>query len=158
MVSGFDRVVFRGTLRAIRYAEGMQLKGKVTASRVLGLLQVFLTAKVMETAEGSTPEEGTPQGAVVTPLAASPSSTGGSSAPPRRFRRFHHRRFQPHPNHLQDRPSAIRPSADGQAGLQLVVGNRIEISLGPDDVGFIQLPKTPKRLFLPMATFAKLFS
>jgi RNA-directed DNA polymerase len=33
---------------------------------VLELLKAFLTAKVMETAEGWTPEEGTPQGAVLT--------------------------------------------------------------------------------------------
>ena len=45
-----------------------QVKEKVTDSRVLGLLQAFLTAKVMETAEGWAPEEGTPQGAVISPL------------------------------------------------------------------------------------------
>ncbi len=41
---------------------------KVADSKVLGLLEAFLTAKVMETAEGWTPEEGTPQGAVISPL------------------------------------------------------------------------------------------
>jgi RNA-directed DNA polymerase len=45
-----------------------RVKEKVTDSRVLGLLQAFLTAKVMETAEGWTPEEGTPQGTVISPL------------------------------------------------------------------------------------------
>jgi RNA-directed DNA polymerase len=45
-----------------------RVKEKVTDSQVLGLLAAFLTAKVMETAEGWTPEEGTPQGAVVSPL------------------------------------------------------------------------------------------
>ena len=39
---------------------------KVVDSQVLGRLEAFLTAKVMETAEGWTPEEGTPQGAVMT--------------------------------------------------------------------------------------------
>src|SRR5208337_383723 len=41
---------------------------KVADSRVLELLQAFLTQRVMETAEGWTPEEGTPQGAVISPL------------------------------------------------------------------------------------------
>jgi len=41
---------------------------KVTDGRVLELLEAFLTQKVMETAEGWTPEEGTPQGAVISPL------------------------------------------------------------------------------------------
>jgi len=45
-----------------------RVKEKVTDSRVLGLLQAFLTAKIMETAEGWEPEEGTPQGAVISPL------------------------------------------------------------------------------------------
>ena len=43
-----------------------RVKEKVSDSRVLELLQAFLTQKVMETAEGWTPEEGTPQGAVMT--------------------------------------------------------------------------------------------
>ena len=41
---------------------------KVADSKVLGLLEAYLTAKVMETAEGWTPEEGTPQGSVISPL------------------------------------------------------------------------------------------
>jgi len=45
-----------------------RVEGKVTDSRVLELLVAFLTQKVMETAEGWTPEEGTPQGAVISPL------------------------------------------------------------------------------------------
>jgi RNA-directed DNA polymerase len=45
-----------------------RVKEKVTDSRVLELLQAFLTQRVMETAEGWVPEEGTPQGAVVSPL------------------------------------------------------------------------------------------
>jgi RNA-directed DNA polymerase len=43
-----------------------RVKEKVTDSRVLGLLQAFLSAKIMETAEGWEPEEGTPQGGVMT--------------------------------------------------------------------------------------------
>jgi len=45
-----------------------RVEEKVADGRVLELLQAFLTQKVMETAEGWTPEEGTPQGAVVSPL------------------------------------------------------------------------------------------
>lgn len=45
-----------------------RVRERVTDSRVLGLLAAFLTAKVMETAEGWAPEEGTPQGAVISPL------------------------------------------------------------------------------------------
>ncbi len=45
-----------------------RVQEKVTDSKVLGLLEAFLIAKVMETAEGWTPEEGTPQGAVISPL------------------------------------------------------------------------------------------
>jgi RNA-directed DNA polymerase len=45
-----------------------RVKEKVADGRVLELLAAFLTQKVMETAEGWTPEEGTPQGAVVSPL------------------------------------------------------------------------------------------
>ncbi len=41
---------------------------KVADGKVLRLLQAFLTAQVMETAKGWTPEGGTPQGAVVSPL------------------------------------------------------------------------------------------
>src|SRR5207253_7044737 len=45
-----------------------RVREKVTDGRVLELLRAFLTQKVMETAEGWTPEEGTPQGAVISPL------------------------------------------------------------------------------------------
>ena len=45
-----------------------RVKEKIADGRVLELLKVFLTQKVMETAEGWAPEEGTPQGAVVSPL------------------------------------------------------------------------------------------
>jgi RNA-directed DNA polymerase len=45
-----------------------RVREKVTDSKVLGLLEAFLTTKVMETAAGWTPEEGTPQGAVISPL------------------------------------------------------------------------------------------
>ena len=41
---------------------------KVSDGKVLQLVDAFLAAQIMETAEGWTPEEGTPQGAVVTPL------------------------------------------------------------------------------------------
>ena len=41
---------------------------KVSDGRVLELLQAYLTQKVMETAKSWTPEEGTPQGAVISPL------------------------------------------------------------------------------------------
>ena len=41
---------------------------KVSDGNVLQLVDAFLTAQVMETMEGWTPEQGTPQGAVVTPL------------------------------------------------------------------------------------------
>jgi RNA-directed DNA polymerase len=47
-----------------------RVKEKVTDGQVLGRLAAFLTAKVMETAKGWTPEEGTPQGAVISPLLA----------------------------------------------------------------------------------------
>ena len=43
-----------------------RVQEKVADGRVLELLEAFLTQKVMETAEGWAPEEGTPQGAVVT--------------------------------------------------------------------------------------------
>src|SRR5208282_5689050 len=45
-----------------------RVREKVTDSQGLGLLEAFLTAKVMGTAEGWAPEEGTPQGAVISPL------------------------------------------------------------------------------------------
>jgi RNA-directed DNA polymerase len=45
-----------------------RVQEKVADGPVLGRLEAFLTAKVMETAAGWTPEEGTPQGAVISPL------------------------------------------------------------------------------------------
>src|SRR5271157_2673915 len=45
-----------------------RVKEKIADGRVLELLKAFLTQRVMETAEGWAPEEGTPQGAVVSPL------------------------------------------------------------------------------------------
>jgi RNA-directed DNA polymerase len=45
-----------------------RVQEKVTDGRVIRLLEAFLTQKVMETVEGWTPEEGTPQGAVISPL------------------------------------------------------------------------------------------
>ena len=41
---------------------------KVSDGRVLELVEAYLTQKVMETAKSWTPEEGTPQGAVISPL------------------------------------------------------------------------------------------
>jgi RNA-directed DNA polymerase len=53
----------------IPHSELMQrVRGKVVDSKVLGLVTAYLKAKVMETAKGWTPEEGTPQGAVISPL------------------------------------------------------------------------------------------
>ena len=45
-----------------------RVREKVADGRVLELLEAFLTQKVMETAKSWTPEEGTPQGAVISPL------------------------------------------------------------------------------------------
>ena len=45
-----------------------RVRVRVSDGRVLELIQAFLTARVMETAEGWEPEEGTPQGAVISPL------------------------------------------------------------------------------------------
>jgi RNA-directed DNA polymerase len=45
-----------------------RVREKVADGRVLGMLGAFLSQKVMETADGWTPEEGTPQGAVLSPL------------------------------------------------------------------------------------------
>jgi RNA-directed DNA polymerase len=45
-----------------------RVREKVADGRVLRLLEAFLHARVMETAKGWTPEGGTPQGAVVSPL------------------------------------------------------------------------------------------
>lgn len=53
----------------IPHAKLMQRIGsKIADGAVLGLVESFLKAKVMETAEGWIPEEGTPQGAVLSPL------------------------------------------------------------------------------------------
>ena len=45
-----------------------RVEEKVSDGRVLELLQAYLTQKVMETAKSWTPEGGTPQGAVISPL------------------------------------------------------------------------------------------
>ncbi len=45
-----------------------RVSAKVSDGKVLNLVQAFLAQKVMETAKGWRPEEGTPQGAVVSPL------------------------------------------------------------------------------------------
>jgi RNA-directed DNA polymerase len=45
-----------------------RVANKIADGAVLGLIERFLQAKVMETAAGWTPQEGTPQGAVLTPL------------------------------------------------------------------------------------------
>jgi len=45
-----------------------RVQERVADGRVLELLRAFLTQKVMATAEGWAPEEGTPQGAVISPL------------------------------------------------------------------------------------------
>jgi RNA-directed DNA polymerase len=58
--SYFDTIPHSALMRRVRE--------KVADGPVLELLAAFLTAKVMETAEGWTPEEGTPQGAVISPL------------------------------------------------------------------------------------------
>lgn len=58
--SYFDTIPHAGLMERV--------KAKVADGKVLELLTAFLTQKVMETAEGWTPEEGTPQGAVISPL------------------------------------------------------------------------------------------
>jgi RNA-directed DNA polymerase len=58
--SYFDTIPHSGLLERVR--------GKVADGKVLGLVAAYLTAKVMETAKGWVPEEGTPQGAVISPL------------------------------------------------------------------------------------------
>jgi RNA-directed DNA polymerase len=45
-----------------------QVRGKVADSKVLGLLEAYLGQEVMESAKYWTPERGTPQGAVISPL------------------------------------------------------------------------------------------
>jgi len=47
-----------------------RVAAKVSDGRILELVEAYLTARVMETAEGWTPEQGTPQGAVISPLLA----------------------------------------------------------------------------------------
>lgn len=44
------------------------IEQKIADSRVLGLLTAYLKQQVMDTAKGWTPEQGTPQGAVISPL------------------------------------------------------------------------------------------
>lgn len=44
------------------------IRAKVSDTRILGLVASFLKQKVLETVEGWTPEQGTPQGAVISPL------------------------------------------------------------------------------------------
>ena len=70
--SGYDWVVdadLKSYFDTIPHAPLLaRVKEKVSDSRVLELLAAFLTQRVMETAEGWTPEEGTPQGAVISPL------------------------------------------------------------------------------------------
>jgi len=46
------------------------VKRKVADGRVLGLVEAYLSQRVMETAKEWTPEEGTPQGGVISPLLA----------------------------------------------------------------------------------------
>src|SRR5487761_1745506 len=58
--SYFDTIPHAGLMERV--------KAKVADGKVLELLTAFLTQKVIETAEGWTPEEGTPQGAVISPL------------------------------------------------------------------------------------------
>jgi RNA-directed DNA polymerase len=58
--SYFDTIPHAGLIERV--------KEKVVDGRVLRLLEAYLTQKVMDTAEGWTPEEGTPQGAVISPL------------------------------------------------------------------------------------------
>jgi RNA-directed DNA polymerase len=58
--SYFDTIPHSGLMDRIRE--------KVADGKVLRLLEAFLLARVMETAKGWIPEEGTPQGAVVSPL------------------------------------------------------------------------------------------
>ncbi|MFH0822829.1 MAG: group II intron reverse transcriptase/maturase [Pseudomonadota bacterium] len=44
------------------------IKVKIADTQVVGLLEAYLKQRVMDTAEGWTPERGTPQGAVMSPL------------------------------------------------------------------------------------------
>ena len=45
-----------------------RVRNKVSDGRVLDLLKVYLTQKVMDGLQGWTPEEGSPQGAIISPL------------------------------------------------------------------------------------------
>jgi RNA-directed DNA polymerase len=45
-----------------------QMEEKIADGRVLELIEAYLKQEVMDTAQGWTPEEGTPQGAVISPL------------------------------------------------------------------------------------------
>lgn len=58
--SYFDTIPHRQLLERVRT--------KVSDGKVLNLIEAFLTQQVLETAGGWTPEEGTPQGAVLSPL------------------------------------------------------------------------------------------
>lgn len=58
--SYFDTIPHRQLLERV--------SAKVSDGKVLNLIEAFLTQQVLETAEGWTPEEGTPQGAVLSPL------------------------------------------------------------------------------------------
>jgi len=58
--SYFDRIPHSALIDRVRE--------KVADGKVLRLLEAFLHARVMETAKGWTPEGGTPQGAVISPL------------------------------------------------------------------------------------------
>lgn len=58
--SYFDTIPHARLLRLI--------ERKIADSRVLGLLKAYLKQQVMDTVKGWTPEKGTPQGAVISPL------------------------------------------------------------------------------------------
>jgi len=58
--SYFDTIPHRQLLERV--------SAKVSDGKVRNLIEAFLTQQVLETAEGWTPEEGTPQGAVLSPL------------------------------------------------------------------------------------------
>jgi RNA-directed DNA polymerase len=66
-----------------------RVREKVADGKVLRLLEAFLHARVMETAKGWTPDEGTPQGAVVSRLRCRTSiSTRSTISWPRRGSRW----------------------------------------------------------------------
>lgn len=61
----------KGYFDAIPHAKLLdRVREKVTDGAVIALLEAFLTQKVMEGLEAWTPREGTPQGAVISPLLA----------------------------------------------------------------------------------------